>query len=199
MPEPGLSTPVKPNGVKGQKIGLKKQARPVGRPHELQRVAAERAGSFARPHARRARREGGPQSPCASLPPAPAPVASPAAGGSGRQPRMRIAPRLGDGRRASARGAPLWRHVMSGAIPHKRGCPGAAGGLTAYPMVRRADPRVGRACARATQGARRRPCLPFPRARLVSSLRAAERAAKQIALCALSSPLIPNPPPPAAG
>ena len=28
-------------------------------------------------------------------------------------------------------------------------------------MVRRADPRVGRACARATQGARRRPCRPF--------------------------------------
>jgi hypothetical protein len=32
-------------------------------------------------------------------------------------------------------------------------------------MARRADPRVGRTGARATQGARRRPCLPFPRAR----------------------------------
>ena len=45
--------------------------------------------------------------------------------------------------------------------------PGAAGDPATYPMVRRADPRVGRACAPATQGARlQRPCLPFPRARL---------------------------------
>ena len=49
--------------MKRQKIGLKKEAGPVGRPHEPQRIGTECVGSSRVRAARRARLEGGPAKP----------------------------------------------------------------------------------------------------------------------------------------
>ena len=80
--------------------------------------------------------------------------------------RMRKStPRLGDDAgRARAQHNPIAPRHERRYSPQMGGCPSAAGGLATYPVVRRADPRAGRACARATQGARAS-LPPVPRAR----------------------------------
>ena len=165
-------------GLAGNRCRLAGKSRrdPLVPPHEHRRVAhGSRGGGSAQSAARRAQRWSRPCRP-------PPRLSFPRPEGAGGRSRMRMRPAPGRRRRASVRSTTLSHRGMSGAIPHKRGCAprrvqaqapspsSAAGGPATYPMVRRADPRVGRACARATQGApRERPCLPF-RALGVSSL-----------------------------
>ena len=134
----------------------------------------------------------------ASLPPAPVPVRFP-----DRRERAADAhegrPPPGRRRRASARAAnPISPTACAAPFRTKGDArlrlvqqrppspPGAAGDPATYPMVRRADPRVGRACAPATQGARLR-VLASRSARSFIPRRAAEREAEQIAPDSFSS------------
>lgn len=79
--------------------------------------------------------------------------------------RTRMIPRrLGDGARLARSGTFAPRHERRHSSQMGK-LAGAPGGLSTYPMVRRADPRVGRALRPSDAGRAHagRPCLPFPR------------------------------------
>jgi hypothetical protein len=148
-----------PKGAKAQKIGLKNQAPTVVRPHS--NGASLRAGSS------RNATQGAAMEAC-SKPAArvlcrPFPARRPE--GTGGMMRMRSTPAW-ETAQGNARNKPYAprherRHSAQKGMRAEAGAKTGAvatwrsGGPATYPMVRRADPRVWRACARATRGASR--------------------------------------------
>jgi len=146
------------NGVKSQQIGLKnRRGQLSGR---MGFGASLRAG--VRANRRRARGGTPTATRLASLPPALAPRVPLREGAGGR---TRMVP--GAGRRRGAWRAAQRYRTATERTPFRTNGDGKSMVQQTYPIVRRADPRVGRALRPDDAGspARGRPCLPFPRAR----------------------------------